>query len=385
MTSPGHATDSGALVTYPLLAGIAALLSFALTPVVRRLAIRMDAIDHPGRRRVHSSPVPSLGGLAVLVASLGTLSLASLAGVPVIDRLAARGWELEWLLAGVLLAVATGVRDDTHGLAPLPKLALIVAAAAVAVAGGYGLRGFTEPVTGTYVEFGAVGGLVTVGWIVVVTNAFNLVDGLDGLASGVALIASTTLLAVSLIEGRDDVALLWAVLGGSLLGFLPYNFFPASIFLGDSGSYLLGYLLAVLAIQSLEKGATLVVVLVPVLALGLPVTEVVSTVLRRSASRGAATIMRADRGHIHHRLLRQGLSHRGAVLTLYAVCAGLGALAFLAVIGQGAASALVVGIGGIATFAGIAWLRASRRRPPAPRSSRPSERPRARRAGQAPE
>jgi UDP-GlcNAc:undecaprenyl-phosphate GlcNAc-1-phosphate transferase len=372
-------------VTYLLLAAIAALLSFALTPVVRRLAIRVHAIDRPGRRRMHSSPVPRLGGLAVLAASFGTLWLAPLVGVAVIDRLAAGGWELGWLLAGVLLAVATGVRDDTHGLSPLPKLALVVAAAVVAVAGGYGLRGFTEPVTGTYIEFGAVGGLVTVGWIVVVTNAFNLVDGLDGLASGVALIASMTLLAVSLIEGRDDVALLWAVLGGSLLGFLPYNFFPASIFLGDSGSYLLGYLLAVLAIQSLEKGATLVVVLVPVLALGLPVTEVVSTVLRRSASRGAGAIMRADRGHIHHRLLRQGLSHRGAVLTLYAVCAGLGALAFLAVIVQGPASALAVGIGGIATYAGIGWLRVGRTRPYAARRSRSSDYARAQRARQTPE
>ena len=348
-------------MTYLLLAVIAALLSFALTPGIRWLAIRMHAIDRPGPRRVHTSPVPRLGGLAVLAAALGTAALAPLAGIDVIDRLEARGWALEWLLAGVLLAVGTGVRDDIHGLAPLPKLALVVAAALLAVAGGYGLRGFTEPFTGRYVEFGPLGALATVCWIVGVTNAFNLVDGLDGLASGVALIASTTLLAVSLIEGRDDVALLWAVLGGALAGFLPYNFFPASIFLGDSGSYLLGYLLAVLAVQSLEKGATLVVVLVPVLALGLPVTEVLSTIVRRStSSRGPASILRSDRGHIHHRLLRRGLSHRGAVLTLYAVCVGLGGLAYLAVIGQGLATAIVVGLGGFAIFAGIVRRRIRR-------------------------
>ncbi|MGH7895514.1 MAG: glycosyltransferase family 4 protein [Candidatus Binatia bacterium] len=338
-----------------VLAVIAATLAFALTPGVRWLATRLHAIDRPGRRRVHQGAVPRLGGLAVLGAVLGTLAVGPIVGVDVVSLLAARGWNLGWLLAGVLLTVATGVRDDTRGLKPLPKLGLVVAASGVALAGGYGLRGFTDPFTGTYVELGPLGGLATLCWIVVVTNAFNLVDGLDGLASGVALIASATLLAVSLIEGREDVALLWAVLGGALAGFLPYNFFPARIFLGDSGSLLLGYLLAVLALQSLEKGATLVVILAPVLALGLPVTEVVSTVVRRTVSQGAGSIFRADRGHIHHRLLRGGLSHRGAVLALYAVCAVLGGLSFLAVITHGA-SAVVVGIAGTATYAAIRWL-----------------------------
>jgi UDP-GlcNAc:undecaprenyl-phosphate/decaprenyl-phosphate GlcNAc-1-phosphate transferase len=349
-------------VSHVLLATIAAALSFAVTPAVRRLAIAVHAIDHPGRRRVHASPVPRLGGLAVLAAALATAALGAFVGVDVVGRLVASGWRLDWLLGGILLAVATGVVDDVRGLAPLPKLLLIVAAAAVAVAGGYGLRGFTEPFTGTYVEFGPLGGLATVSWIVVVTSAFNLVDGLDGLATGVALIASVTLLAVSHVEGRADVALLWAVLAGALVGFLPYNFFPASIFLGDSGSYLLGYLLAVLAVQSLEKGATVVAVLVPVLALGLPMTELVSTVVRRSTAWGAGAILRADRGHIHHDLLRRGLTHRGAVLTLYAVCAALGALACLSVVVQGRTSALVVGVGAIATYVGIGWLRT--RRPP---------------------
>src|SRR4029079_14963798 len=172
--------------------------------------------------------------------------------------------------------------------------------------------------------------LVTVVWIVSITNAFNLIDGLDGLETGVAVLASATLLAISLSEGRADAACLWATLGGALVGFLRYNFNPASIFLGDSGSLLLGYLFAVLSIQSLQKGAAAVVVVAPLLALGLPIMEVVLTFLRRTLESGLGSVVRGDREHIHDRLVARGMTHRGAVLTLYVVCAAFGGLAFLA-------------------------------------------------------
>jgi len=341
---------------YLSLAATAAALALALTPLLRRLAVRIGAIDQPDGRRVHVSAVPRLGGLAIVGAVLGAVLLSPLLGVDVAALLVVRDWHLGWLLAGVFTVVAAGVWDDLHGLAPLAKLGLVLIAALAALAGDFGLHGFTDPLSGTYVTFGALGGLVTLVWIVAVTNAFNLVDGLDGLASGVALLAAVTLLAVSLLEGRQEAALLWAVIGGALAGFLPYNFFPATIFLGDSGSLFLGYALAVLAVQSLEKSATLVIVLVPVLALGLPVIEIGLTVLRRASTRGVTALFRADRDHIHHRLLGSGLSHRRAVLTLYALCAALGAFAFLAVVVQGPWNAVLVGVTSVASFAAIRRL-----------------------------
>jgi UDP-GlcNAc:undecaprenyl-phosphate/decaprenyl-phosphate GlcNAc-1-phosphate transferase len=343
-------------VEYLALALTAAGVALLATPPIGVLARRLGAVDTPGPRRVHAHPVPRLGGVALLLAGLATLQIAPLVGVRALDRLQAGGWHLGWLLGGALVVVAAGAVDDVRDLPPLPKLGLQIVAAGVALGGGYGLRGFTNPFGGGYVEFGALGSVLTLAWIVTITNAFNLIDGLDGLAAGVALIASTTLFAVSLAQGRTDAAALWATLGGTLVGFLRYNFNPASIFLGDSGSLLLGYLLGVLSIQSLQKGATAVIVLVPILALGLPLMEVVLTLFRRTFFSGVASVFRADREHIHHRLMGQGMTHRRAVLTLYAVCVAFSALSFVAVAVQGPGNAVVVGVAAAAMYAGIRAL-----------------------------
>jgi UDP-GlcNAc:undecaprenyl-phosphate/decaprenyl-phosphate GlcNAc-1-phosphate transferase len=350
-------------VEYLALALTAAGFALVATPPIGALARHLGAVDTPGPRRVHAHPVPRLGGVALLLAVLAALCITSLVGVRALDRLHAGGWHLGWLLGGALMIVVAGAVDDIRGLPPLPKLGLQILAAGVALVGGYGLRGFTNPFGGGYVEFGAVGSVLTVGWIVTITNAFNLIDGLDGLAAGVALIASATLFAVSLAEGRTDAASLWATLGGALLGFLRWNFSPASIFLGDSGSLLLGYLLGVLSIQSLQKGATAVIVLVPILALGLPLMEVVLTLVRRTFFSGVASVFHADREHIHHRLIGQGMTHRNAVLTLYGVCVAFSALSFVAVAVQGRGNAVVVGVAALAMYAGIRALgyRAPRR------------------------
>jgi len=216
--------------------------------------------------------------------------------------------------------------------------------------------------------------LLTLLWVVGITNAFNLIDGLDGLAAGVALIAAGTLFVVSLAGGRAEVAAVAAALAGALAGFLYHNFNPASVFLGDSGSLLVGYVLSVLSIQAAQKGATAVVILVPILALGLPIMDTLLAMIRRVLGAlhvvqldserneyrflvvGSASVFRADREHIHHRLLSMGLTHRRAVLLLYGVCVALGLLAFLAVRARGSDTALLVGIVAVASYAGIRKL-----------------------------
>ena len=343
---------------YVELAFVAALAALAFTPLVRALAIRLGALDVPDPRRAHDRAVPRLGGVALVLACGVTLAVHHEPRA----LLAANGWDVPALLWGVLVIVATGVLDDVRGLGPLPKLGLQIVAATVAVAGGYGLGGVTNPLTGGFVPLGALGPLLTIAWIVGLTNAFNMIDGLDGLASGVALIAAATLFAIALSEGRADAACLWATLGGALAGFLRYNFNPASIFLGDAGSLFLGYVFAVLSLQSLQKGATAVVVLAPLLALGLPIMEVGLTFLRRALVSGLASVLRADREHIHHRLIERGMTHRNAVLTLYVVCAALGGLAFLAVLAQGPGKAVLVAIVAVAMGVGVRAL--GYRRPP---------------------
>jgi UDP-GlcNAc:undecaprenyl-phosphate GlcNAc-1-phosphate transferase len=341
-----------------VLAAIAASLSLLATPAVRVLARRLGAVDDPGPRRVHIRPTPRLGGLAVLAAVAGTLALDHFAGGSALSVLAAPGRSPYLLLAGFTVVVATGVIDDLRALPVAPKLALQVLAAALAFAGGYALDGITNPFTGRWLDLGHVGGILTVAWIVGITNAINLIDGLDGLAAGAGAIACGALSLVCLAEGRNDAASLWAVLGGGMAGFLVYNFPPASIFLGDTGSLLIGYAMAVLALASLAKGATAVVVLAPVLALGLPVADMALAVLRRLVTTGVGGIARPDQQHIHHRLVGEGMSHRGAVLLLYGVCVALGAVAVLAVIAGRPATIAAVAVAALGIVVTARWLRA---------------------------
>ncbi|MDX2167196.1 MAG: MraY family glycosyltransferase [Deltaproteobacteria bacterium] len=342
---------------YVLTFAAAAVIAAAVTPLVRRLALAIGAVDEPGGRHLHEGRIPRLGGLAVLTGVGGALALTAWSGVDLGALLAAYGWHSGWLLAGALIVAAAGAVDDIVGLGPLAKLGWQLLAGVMALAGGYGFSAVTNPLGGGVIDFGWLGPLVTLLWVVGVTNAFNLIDGLDGLAAGVGLIAALTLVAVSAIEQRPDAALLGCALGGALAGFLFFNFNPATIFLGDSGSLLLGYALAVLSIQSLQKGTTTVLITVPLLALGLPLMDVALALLRRSLAAGAGAIFRADAAHIHHRLLGRGLSHRRAVLVLYAVCVAFSGLAFLAVVARGKVDTLIVGLVVVATFFGVRALR----------------------------
>ena len=341
-----------------VLAAIAAALSLLATPTVRALARRLGAVDAPGPRRLHVHPTPRLGGLAVLAAVAGTLTLDHFAGGTAVTLLAPPGRSPLLLLAGFAVVLATGVMDDLRALPVAPKLALQILAATLALAGGYALAGFTNPFTGRWLDLRHLGGVLTVVWIVGITNAINLIDGLDGLAAGAGAIACGALCLVCLAEGRHEAASLWAALGGGMAGFLVYNFPPASIFLGDTGSLLIGYAMAVLALASLAKGATAVVVLAPVLALGLPVADMALAVLRRLFTTGVGGIARADQQHIHHRLVSDGMSHRGAVLLLYGVCVALGAVAVLAVVATRPATIAAVAIAALAIVVTARWLRA---------------------------
>lgn len=362
------------MLKYCVLGAAAAGFAFLLTPWVASLAVRLGAVDEPNERRVHAGAIPSLGGLAVFAAFLGALVVGLVVDQLAFDVFWGQWSPWVWLLAGALVVAACGTADDIWTLGPVPKLGFQVVAGGMVLAAGHGIAAVTNPVTGGSVYLGWWGVPLTLLWVVGITNAFNLIDGLDGLAAGVALIASGTLFVISLAGGHVEVALLAATLAGALAGFLWHNFHPAKVFLGDSGALVLGYLLAVFSIQASQKGATAVVILVPILALGLPIMDTLLAMVRRLLGAlhvvhwdserneyrflvlGSASIFRADREHIHHRLLRMGLTHRRAVLVLYAVCGALGAMAFLAVRAKGANIALLVAVVACASYVGIRKL-----------------------------
>ncbi len=322
-----------------MLLSISAVLSLLLTPVVRRLATRLGVVDAPGERKVHLHPVPRLGGVGV--AASAALGLAMLAWLqPTLgSRAVLDARELLPIIAGAALVFAAGLWDDARGAPVVVKLAIQSSAAALVIASGIAIERVT--VFGSTQDLGALAIPVTLLWIVGLTNAFNLMDGLDGLAAGLAAIAAATCATILVVRGHHQDALLLVALLGATVGFLPYNFHPASIFLGDAGSLLFGFALAVTAITGWQKGATALAVGVPLLIFALPIVETASSIARR-LRRGAANadvprlaalgqVFEADQQHIHHRLLAGGLSHRGAVLLLYGLALGLSGLALLTI------------------------------------------------------
>ncbi len=349
-------TQSADIAFYVGHAAAALFLSAVATPAVTLLARRLGVVDRPGGRHLHRSTTPQLGGIAVALSFGVTLSASMALSSDLPGQLLGGGMGLFLIAVAALMVLVLGVVDDVHDLSPIVKLLFETLAATIVVFAGYGFVAVSNPISGGTVDLGWAGPLATVAWIVLITNAFNLIDGLDGLAAGVALIATLTLTGIAAIEGRFDAVLVWAVLAGSLLGFMPYNLPPASIFLGDSGSLLLGFAMAVLSIQSLQKGATTVVLAVPVLALGLPLSDTAHAVLRRWLGAGVAAIARPDRDHVHHRLLRLGFSERRALLILYSICLVFSVLAFLAVVARGPFGALLVAFAAMATLGATRWL-----------------------------
>jgi UDP-GlcNAc:undecaprenyl-phosphate GlcNAc-1-phosphate transferase len=306
----------------PELAGfvLATSATFALTPVVIAEARRAGALDHPGAQKVHAEAVPTLGGLGLVAAVLGTLWILQATGIGIASHHAIG------LTLAALPVVAVGAWDDLRACGIPTKLGAHFLAGAILYAAGLRVVELTNPF-GSTVTLGPFGALVTMLWVATVINALNLVDGLDGLAPGIGGIAALSLCAVGFLKDEREVAVLALVLAGAVLGFYPYNFPRARIFLGDVGSTFIGLVLATVSLLENRKATAAMTLLLPLVALGLPVLDTVFAVVRRTA-RGRNPFRR-DMEHLHHRLLRLGLSPQQTVGYLLAVSMVFGLVAVL--------------------------------------------------------
>jgi len=313
---------------------VSLLLSVLVTPLVRRLALRLGAVSTPGGRHVNGRAIPRLGGIGLAFAWAVPVVVLALRDPLLMRALGGRWLQIATVVVGGAAICAVGALDDVRGLRSLYKLAAQIAVAIFAFVCGFQIQAIQLPLFGA-LQMGVFALPVTVLWIVGVTNAVNLIDGLDGLAAGVTFFAAFTSFVIASISGSVFVALAMAALMGALVGFLFFNFNPARIFMGDSGSYFLGFVLATTALAGggpQQKASTAVSLLVPVLALGVPIFDTLFSMFRRVLER--RPIFSADRGHVHHRLLDLGLTHRRAVMLLYGISSLLAAGAIAVSLGR---------------------------------------------------
>ena len=308
------------MLTYLVLFTVSAALSFGLAWPVRRMAIALGVVDHPEKRKMHPIAIPLMGGLAIYL-SFGIVSLIYLG---VMGAVPEAGQAYAGLMAGTAMILAIGLYDDVRGAKPIIKFAGQIVAALMVVAMGGGVTLFTNPLGGS-MQVGWLGVPLAVFWIVGVTNAINLIDGLDGLAVGISAIAALGMFAVA-AGNSAFVASISIILAGSALGFLRHNFYPARIFLGDTGSLFIGFTLAVTSMYGSYKATTATVLFLPIIVLGVPIFDTLFAIVRRARRR--VSPFKADREHIHHRLVRVGLHHRSVVLVIYFVCAYLALTAY---------------------------------------------------------
>lgn len=328
-----------------LLAGVSFLSCLLLTPLCRNLFRKWGFVDLPDdKRKLHSEPIPRVGGVAIALAfviSFGALLISPLHG----KHIVALGLYMVWrVLPAASIIFVTGLLDDLLGLKPWQKLSGQILAASVAFEAGVhvvAIGGFHLPVWANF--------LVTVVWIVGCANAFNLIDGMDGLAAGVGLFATLTMIVSALMNNRVELAMATVPMAGALLAFLRFNFNPASIFLGDCGSLTIGFLLGCYGLFWNDKSATLLGMTAPLMALSIPLLDTAIAIARRFLRR--QPIFRGDRGHIHHRLLDRGLTPRRVVLVLYGVCTMAAVLSILQNVFNEKMGGLV-----LILFCGSAWL-----------------------------
>jgi len=340
---------------YLFIFGIALLSSFVLTRCVRNLAMGRGWVAPPIQERdLHETPLPRLGGLPIFLSFVISIAVASLAGLyfpklvvgPSIRTL------LIILVPGTLIFLL-GLYDDIHSVGPYTKFAVQAVAAIMLFAGG--LRILNLPrLFGAWHLAWPIGLPITVLWVIGITNAFNLIDGLDGLAAGSALFSTLVVFVVATFCGSSLVSLLTIALAGAIVGFLRFNFNPATIFLGDCGSLFIGFMLSALALAGTEKAPTVVAVAIPVVSLGLPILETSLSVFRRVIS--GRPIFTGDREHIHHKLLQHGMTHRQVVILLYGVCAIFALLSLFLLWPSGGSIGLVLAVLGTGIWVGVQHL-----------------------------
>jgi UDP-GlcNAc:undecaprenyl-phosphate GlcNAc-1-phosphate transferase len=289
-------------------AALALLIVVLLTPAVGGMARMLGVVDRPGARRVNRSPVPRLGGLALFFG----IFVPALAFLPL-------GHETKGLLLGMAVATMVGAIDDFRGLVWWEKLGGQIAAAAIPTGFGIWVQRFTFPIVGVHALPEWVGIPLTIFWIVAIMNMVNFLDGLDGLAAGVCAISGATFCVIALSLGRPEPAILAAIVLGACVGFLRHNFYPARIFMGDSGALLLGFTLGALAVQGLLKTAAVATLLFPLLVLAVPILDTSFVVAKRL--KYGEPVHKADRYHLHHRFLNIGYSQKRAALTMWGWCA----------------------------------------------------------------
>ena len=318
--------------------GLAAVVALASTPLVKALSVKVGAVDVPkDGRRMHNHPIPRMGGLAIFLGFMAAVLLF----VP-LDT------EKRGMLLGAVIIVVLGMLDDRFALPAMPKFVVQIIAAVIAVMAGNRIDVLSNPNIFSANPVWQLGWLaypVTVVWIVAITNSVNFIDGLDGLACGVSTISAATMLVIALLVreqdvlvSEQDVAVMMAALVGACIGFLPYNFNPAKIFMGDTGSTFLGFIMAVVSVQGMFKMYNIISFVVPFLMLGLPIFDECFAIIRR-LTRGQSP-MAPDRGHVHHRLIDMGFSQKQAVGVLYVISAILG-LSAVVLTASGAVKAMV--------------------------------------------
>lgn len=281
------------------------IVSIIVTPFVKKLAITIGAVDQPNDRKVHKNVMPRLGGLAIIISFF--------VGFMLFLPTTIEAWPI---LIGGLIITFTGLVDDLKELSAKMKLAGQLLAAIVTVIGGVQIEFITLPY-GQIVEFGYFSIPLTIIWIVGVINAINLIDGLDGLAAGVSSIALLTISGMAVVMGNPLIALLGFILLGSTVGFLPFNFYPAKIFMGDTGALFLGYMISVLSVMGLFKNVALFSLIVPIIILGIPLLDTIFAVVRRVVQK--KPLSSPDKLHLHHCLIKLGFTHRQTVILIYAL------------------------------------------------------------------